>query len=396
MSNSSIIVVAYRMERFMGISGIVLSGGLARRMGGIDKGLMPLAGKPMVAHVLERLNPQVDEILISANREIDRYAEFGFAIIQDEIDDFAGPLAGLHRGLTLARHPLVLSVPCDSPLLPRNLAQRLRDALESSSADLALVRTGNQVHPVFSLCRTSLKDGLLHFLRSGGRKMSDWHSTLHAIEVPFDDIAHAFTNINSPEDLRVCEFMMNPRVKVMNPRYSKLPILGICASTSDMGKTTLLTNLIPVLNDLGLRVSVIKHAHHSFDIDHPGKDSYRIREAGAVQTLISSRHRWALMTELSHMATPPLDEPNLSELVDLIDASLADLILVEGFKNEPIPKIEVYRPAMQRPLLSATDQSIIAIATDEPIDSPLPQLDLNRPEEVAAFILNWKKACVTS
>ena len=169
----------------------------------------------------------------------------------------------------------------------------------------------------------------------------------------------------------------------------KLPLLGFCAHGSGIGKTTLLTRLIPVMNARGLRVSVIKHAHHSFDIDHPGKDSYRLREAGAVQMLLGSRHRWALMTELSRTGEPHAEEPGLAELLEQLDSRMADLVLVEGFKREPIPKIEVHRPALQYPLLAATDPNIIAVATDAPVASALPQLDLNQPAVIADFILDW-------
>jgi len=166
------------------------------------------------------------------------------------------------------------------------------------------------------------------------------------------------------------------------------PVLGICAHGSGTGKTTLLTQLIPALAAAGLKVSFIKHAHHAFDIDHPGKDTFRIRESGAVQTLIGSRHRWALMTELSHIA-PDRQEPDLAELLTHLDASIVDLVLVEGFKQEPIPKIEVYRPSMGRPLLAASDPHIIAVAADGVVDTPLPVLDLNNAGDIATFVQSW-------
>ncbi|HEY8119626.1 MAG TPA: molybdopterin-guanine dinucleotide biosynthesis protein B [Methylophilaceae bacterium] len=172
---------------------------------------------------------------------------------------------------------------------------------------------------------------------------------------------------------------------------SKLPLLGFCAYGSGVGKTTLLTNLIPILTLHGLRISVIKHAHHTFDIDHPGKDSFRLRESGAVQMLLGSRHRWALMTELSRVDNASRAEPSLSELLPHIDNSLTDLVVVEGFKSEPIPKIEVYRPALNKPMLAEHDPDIIAIASDEPVASKLPVLDLNNPAEIAEFILCWLK-----
>lgn len=169
---------------------------------------------------------------------------------------------------------------------------------------------------------------------------------------------------------------------------STIPLLAFCAWGSGAGKTTLLTQLIPALHQRGIRVSVIKHAHHTFDVDHPGKDSYKLREAGAVQTLLGSRQRWALMTELTHIE-PPRQEPDLSELLAQLDPSLADLVLVEGFRQEPIPKIEVHRLSLRFPLMAGEDPHIIAIATDAPVASALPVLDLNDPAAIAEFVGAW-------
>ena len=166
------------------------------------------------------------------------------------------------------------------------------------------------------------------------------------------------------------------------------PLLGFCAHGSGIGKTTLLTSLIPLLVAAGLRVSVIKHAHHSFDIDQPGKDSYRLRESGAVQMLLGSYKRWALMTELAR-AGQAADEPDLTELLQHMDASLVDLIVVEGFKQAPIPKIEIYRPSLGKPLLAERDAHIIAVAADGAVETALPVLDLNNPVQVAEFVQKW-------
>jgi len=170
---------------------------------------------------------------------------------------------------------------------------------------------------------------------------------------------------------------------------SVVPLLGFCAYGSDAGKTTLLSSLIPILTQQhGLRISAIKHAHHSFDIDHPGKDSYRLREAGAVQVLLGSHKRWALMTELTAI-TPELTEPSLEAFVGHIDSSLADLIVVEGFRQEPIPKIEIHRPSLNVPLLANSDPHIIAVATDGPVTTHVPVLDLNNPAAISEFVLTW-------
>jgi len=151
------------------------------------------------------------------------------------------------------------------------------------------------------------------------------------------------------------------------------------AGFSGSGKTTLIERVIPLLVARGLRVSLIKHAHHDFDIDKPGKDSHRHREAGASEVLVSGGRRWALMHELR--GEP---EPDLAALLGHLSPS--DLILVEGFKHDAIPKLEVHRPALGHPLLALTDPHIVAIATDALVDSPLPQLDLNDAEAVAGFI----------
>ena len=182
-----------------GVTGIVLAGGQGRRMGGVDKGLQLLHHKPMVAHVIGRLAPQVDEILINANQNLEAYARFGYRVVPDAIGGFAGPLAGLHAGLGAAQHPLALTVPCDSPFLPADLFSRLNEKLQKN--DLAVAKTGGQAHPVFSLVRVSVLDHLSRFLAAGGRKIDAWYSTLNIVEVPFDDEAEAFRNINTREEL---------------------------------------------------------------------------------------------------------------------------------------------------------------------------------------------------
>lgn len=161
-----------------------------------------------------------------------------------------------------------------------------------------------------------------------------------------------------------------------------LPLLGFCAY-SGTGKTTLLRQLLPILKREGLRVSVVKHAHHSFDIDHPGKDSYELRHAGADQMLVASRNRMAWVKETSK-------EPVLEEVLDALDQDELDLVLVEGFKQAVFPKIELHRPSLGKSLMYPLDSNIIAIATDARIinSRAVPtQLNLNQPGEIAEFIM---------
>jgi molybdopterin-guanine dinucleotide biosynthesis protein MobB len=169
---------------------------------------------------------------------------------------------------------------------------------------------------------------------------------------------------------------------VMSPAPLPCPIIGL-AATSGSGKTTLLLKLIPLLRARGLRIGLIKRAHHSFDTDKPGKDSYELRKAGASQVLVGSDHRWALVVE-----NDVPSEPVLATMLDNLRIDTLDLVLVEGFKFEPIPKIEIYRPSLGQPLLAAGDRHIIAVATDDPafVVTDRPILDLNRPERVAEFL----------
>jgi molybdopterin-guanine dinucleotide biosynthesis protein A len=189
------------------ITGLILAGGQGRRMGGVDKGLQPLRGRPLVAWVLDRLRPQVTEVLINANQNQAAYARLGCRVIGDEIGGFAGPLAGLHAGLRANVHPFLVTVPCDSPFLPEDLVRRLHAALVAQHADLAVAKTGDQAHPVFSLVRESLAGHLGAFLESGGRKIDAWYASLEVVEVSFDDEAEAFANINTRAELDAAEGM---------------------------------------------------------------------------------------------------------------------------------------------------------------------------------------------
>lgn len=157
-------------------------------------------------------------------------------------------------------------------------------------------------------------------------------------------------------------------------------VLGI-AGFSGSGKTTLLTRVIPALLRKGLRLAVIKHAHHDFELDLPGKDSYRLRHAGASQTLVASSRRWALITEL-----PAVQEPALEMLLAQLDPTRSDLVLVEGLRHGPHPKLEVHRPALGHPLLAARDPCIVAVASDAPLPCDRPLLDLNDIAAVSEYI----------
>ena len=178
----------------------MLAGGLGRRMGGVDKGLQPFRGRPMAQWAIERLAPQVDELIVNANQNRSDYERFGYRVVADELSGFAGPLAGLHAGMKAAGRDLVVTVPCDSPFLPGDLVARLRGALGANQ--LAVAKTGAQPHPVFSLVSRSVLPHLEAFLTSGGRKIDAWYASLKVVEVAFDDEEDAFRNINTRAELQ--------------------------------------------------------------------------------------------------------------------------------------------------------------------------------------------------
>ena len=167
-----------------------------------------------------------------------------------------------------------------------------------------------------------------------------------------------------------------------------VPVLGF-AAFSGSGKTTLLVQLIPLLRNSGTRLALVKHSHHDFEMDKPGKDSHRLREAGAEQILLASPWRTAWIREGDGST-----EPVLGELLDHLDTRALDLVLVEGFRHEPIPKIEIHRPALGTPLLCAEDDLVLALACDEPPAQPvdIPLLDLNDPQAIARWIRDWLKS----
>ncbi len=187
------------------ITGLILAGGKGTRMGSVNKGLQMFRGKPMVEHVLQRLQPQVGKLIINANRHLDVYEAFGVPIVPDEISGFAGPLAGLHAGLSRCETPYLVTAPCDSPFLPMDLVEKLSETLMAAQADIAVALTGEgatrQRHPVFCLLSAHLKVDLADYLGKGDRKMDAWFAMHREVDVHFADET-AFANINTLTDLQ--------------------------------------------------------------------------------------------------------------------------------------------------------------------------------------------------
>lgn len=183
------------------ITGLILAGGAARRMGGGDKGLTKLAGKPLIEYALARLAPQVDALIINANRNAARYADYGHPVVADERQGFQGPLAGMASGLKAAETEFMVCAPCDSPLLPEDLVERLFRQLREQDAELSVAHNGERLQPVFTLMRATLADSLLAFLDGGGRKIDQWFQRHQLAVADFSDQPAAFSNVNSPEEL---------------------------------------------------------------------------------------------------------------------------------------------------------------------------------------------------
>lgn len=183
------------------LTGIILAGGRARRMGGIDKGLFELNGRPMVEWIIERLSPQVDSIIINANRNHEHYGRYGYPVVADDYGDFEGPLAGFAAVMPYAAGGALITVPCDSPSPPPDLAQRLVTALARQGADLAVAHDGDRLQPVHALLPASLLGSLRAYLAGGDRRVDLWYSRHKMATADFSDCREAFLNLNRPEDM---------------------------------------------------------------------------------------------------------------------------------------------------------------------------------------------------
>lgn len=187
------------------LTGVVLAGGRATRMGGQDKGLLPLQGKPMVAHAVQRLTPQVDTLLINANRNIDQYQQYAAQVVRDDLAGFQGPLAGMLAAIAVARSDYILTVPCDSPLLAADYAARMLRELRQHKVDICVASDGERLQPVFALIATALQNDLHAFLSAGERKIDRWFARHRMVQADFSDTPAMFRNINTPQELAALE-----------------------------------------------------------------------------------------------------------------------------------------------------------------------------------------------
>ena len=290
----------------------------------------------------------------------------------------AGILASLNWASQL-NQKWVMTLPCDTPFLPNNIVKEMIKLKNKElDVDLVVAQSKGYNHPVIALWKSDLNLKLEKALNEGIRKIDIFTSNLKVAYVDFDKINNEnfdpFTNLNSPLDLIKAQQILG-----------KLPPFFGLAGWSGSGKTTLCTKLIENFTKIGITIGTLKHAHHKFELDKPGKDSFNLRKAGARPMIISSKERFAMIQENDEH-----DEKSLFQMIEMFSKDpiqKCDLIIVEGYKNEPIPKCEVYRPIIGKPELYTEDNNIFAIASDINIESSIPTFDLNNINSISDFII---------
>ena len=362
---------------------VILAGGKGRRMGGKEKALIHLLDRPLLSYVLEKVSGKVAPIALNINTNFDDFQKFGYKIIKDPIKGHLGPLAGILASLNWAKEinqDWVLTLPCDTPFLPKNLVQSMVEAKNKTpEVDLVVAKSRGFNHPVIALWKSNINNRLQNALNEGIRKIDIFTAQLKIAYVNFDNIQNSdfdpFTNLNAPPDLILAQQILG-----------KLPPLFGLAGWSGSGKTTLSTKLIRNFTKIGINVGTLKHAHHKFDIDKPGKDSYNLRKAGAKPVIISSKERFALIQENDQN-----EEKSLFSMLEMFSKepiNKCDIIVVEGYKNENIPKLEVHRSIINKPFLFKNDKNIFAIASDNEKVTTIPSLDLNNINSITNFLIH--------
>jgi molybdenum cofactor guanylyltransferase/molybdopterin-guanine dinucleotide biosynthesis protein MobB len=381
------------------IAGVLLAGGLSRRMGGGDKALLRLAGRPLIQHAAERIAPQVGALILNANGDPARFPALGLPVVPDETADFPGPLAGVLTALHWFRRErpqtrAVVSVSADAPFIPGDLVARLADALAAhDAARVAVAQSRGRRHHVIGLWRPDAAGEIAAALARGERKAETMVDRLGAVAVPFADLdiggqaVDPFFNVNTPEDLAFAEGLL---ARADSPRpcgEGKVPFVVGVAGWKNSGKTTLVERLVAELVRRGYRVSTVKHSHHDISAEASGTDSARHRGAGAHEVALVSPRRWAILRWGRDVAWREEAEPPLAAVV----ASLApaDIVIVEGLKRAAIPKIEVRRVGQgDGAPLAEHDPLVFAIAADRDVtDAPVPAFSLDDVAGLADALL---------
>lgn len=340
------------------VCALILAGGRSSRMGS-DKALLPLGGETLLARAADfwRGVSGIDGVIVSTGSEEHLPTLPAGVIGVPDLYPGCGPMAGLHAAFTLTDAEVLYVSAVDMPFLTPDAL------LPEPTGDAAIYVNQNRPEPLFGAYRRSCLPSIEKALADGERKM---RTLLDRVDTEY---------IPLPDTLREAVSNLNTRADVLRALAGSPPTL-LCMGWSGSGKTTFLEKLIPILCKHNLRVAVVKHDAHGFSVDTPGKDTYRLAAAGAVCTAISGPNGWAILSSEQIEL-----EALRSKLPD------ADLILCEGFKYAPYPKIEVHRKATGKPFITH-DPTLLAAVTDEPVDTDAPQLGLDDAEGCAALILD--------
>jgi molybdopterin-guanine dinucleotide biosynthesis protein len=354
------------------ITGVILVGGKSRRMGR-DKALLEIAGRTLFEITLAAMREALDTIIVVGDRP-ERFAGHPLAVYPDVYPGSA--LGGLYTGLVRAKTSHVFVSSCDLPF-PSSAVIRYLAALAPGN-DVVVVEAAAGYEPLFAVYSQKCREPIRRQLEKGNFCVYDFYLEVSTRIVTLPEIAHLsdperhFLNLNTPEEYR----------RIVQEGSSMAVKAVSFVAKSGTGKTTLLEKVIAELKLRGYRVGAVKHDAHQFDIDHPGKDSHRLTAAGADTMLISSPEKLALIKK--HSASPPVEELLATYFSDV------DIVVTEGFKKSGLPKIEIHRKERSPTLLcrgEEYDPTLLAVASDEPLDLDVPVLDLNNPSEVAGFVV---------
>lgn len=352
------------------ITGIILVGGQSRRMGQ-DKAILPVDGVPLYERVLEVLARVFPRVLLVGGRE-ERFRDRDVTVVPDIYPGSA--LGGLYTGLLHAGTERIFVAPCDLPFPNEAIIRHLCSL--SEGFDAVVPETGQGMEPIFAVYAKSCLGPMKDLLERDNFRIYDFYPKVRVRYVPnetlrlLDPDGTAFLNLNTPDDI----------LRMRQGESMTVKALSFVAK-SGTGKTTLLEKVIAELKGRGYRIGAIKHDAHRFDIDHPGKDSHRLAIAGADTMLISSPEKLALVKK--HAESPPIEELLATYFNDV------DIVLTEGFKKSGLPKIELHRKERSPTLIcrgEEHDPSLIAVASDEPLELDVPVLDLNDAAAVADFV----------
>jgi molybdopterin-guanine dinucleotide biosynthesis protein len=354
------------------VTGVILAGGKSRRMGR-DKARLPVAGQDLFERVLAVLQGLFPRVLIAGDRP--DLARPGLPAFADRYPGSA--LGGLYTGLQAAATPYIFVAACDMPHPDPELIRTLC-ALRQGQ-DLVVIRTADGLEPLFAVYGKNCLEPMRALLEAGNFRIYDFYDQVRVRYVGEEELPagwrRALSNINTPQDYAA--------LKEDSAMTLTVPVVSIVAK-SGTGKTTLLEKLIVELKGRGYRIAAVKHDAHSFEIDHEGKDSWRLTQAGADTTIITSPAKVAVMKK-----NRPGQEPTLYETIATYCCDV-DLVLTEGFKKSSMPKIEVHRAERSPTLLcrgEERDESLIAVASDEPLQLDVPVYDLNDAAGLGDFIV---------